>query len=379
MASTTLQMENACTEARELINRAGAAVEHGNWEESADDFGKAVQLLDKTLVQTLCQRASSLSQLDKFVETLAAAERANLLAPNAPEPHYWQALAHEKMGAYSAASKSYRAAASFEKDLAVRMTYNDGAKRCSIAAADVRAKKAQKKEDENKALEDARTTAEKSAAARAKTDQMVAPIAEAARTGGIVANDMKMDWYQNPTRVSLDLYAKGVDKDASEVKFEKQRLYIRLVTPGKPEFEMDKELFDEVNVSSSSWSASKYKVEIRLAKGVAGKSWISLDKDGDIASASVRASAFAQKRQERLTQKQKEWNKKVNEELKDYKEDDSAMGAFREIYKMSDEDTRRAMMKSYSESGGQVLSTDWNKVKKEKVVYKPVGERDDDD
>lgn len=371
-------MENACSEARDAINRASAAVEHGNWEESADDFGKAALLLDKTLVETLCKRASSLSQLDKFVETLSVAQRAGMLAPEAAEPHYWQALAHEKMGAHSAASKAFRAASALEKDLAVRMTYNEGAQRCSLAAADARAIKAQKKRDENKALSDARSTAEKTAAARAKTDQFASPIADAARTGGIVANDMKMDWYQNPSRVSLDLYAKGVDKDASEVKFDKQRIYIRLVTPGKPEFVMDKELFDEVTVSSCSWSASKYKVEVRLAKAASGKAWISLDKEGDIASASVRASAFAQKRQEKLTEKQKEWNKKADEELKDYKEDDSAMGAFREIYKMSDEDTRRAMMKSYSESGGQVLSTDWSKVKKEKVVYKPVGQGDDD-
>jgi suppressor of G2 allele of SKP1 len=44
---------------------------------------------------------------------------------------------------------------------------------------------------------------------------------------------------------------------------------------------------------------------------------------------------------------------------------------FQKLYSDADEDTRRAMMKSYMESGGTTLSTNWDEVKKETVTVKP--------
>lgn len=44
---------------------------------------------------------------------------------------------------------------------------------------------------------------------------------------------------------------------------------------------------------------------------------------------------------------------------------------FQKIFADADEDTKRAMMKSYSESGGTTLSTNWDEVKKSKVEVKP--------
>ena len=44
---------------------------------------------------------------------------------------------------------------------------------------------------------------------------------------------------------------------------------------------------------------------------------------------------------------------------------------FQTLYKDADEDTRKAMIKSYTESGGTALSTDWSSVKAGKVEMKP--------
>lgn len=44
---------------------------------------------------------------------------------------------------------------------------------------------------------------------------------------------------------------------------------------------------------------------------------------------------------------------------------------FQKIFADSDDNTKRAMMKSYQESGGTTLSTNWDEVKKAHVEVKP--------
>ena len=69
----------------------------------------------------------------------------------------------------------------------------------------------------------------------------------------------------------------------------------------------------------------------------------------------------------------KNWEKIV----KEFEDDEEKNGdkdvneLFKQIYSQGNEEMRRAMNKSFSESGGTVLSTNWEDVKKEKVTVKP--------
>ena len=78
----------------------------------------------------------------------------------------------------------------------------------------------------------------------------------------------------------------------------------------------------------------------------------------------------------------KDWGKIASSELEKEKEvspseDPNAGGDavvnnfFQKLYADADEDTRRAMLKSFQESGGTTLSTNWDEVKKAKVDIKP--------
>merc|ERR1719277_386520 len=67
--------------------------------------------------------------------------------------------------------------------------------------------------------------------------------------------------------------------------------------------------------------------------------------------------------------KKKDWNsidKEIEADLKNEKpEGDQALNKlFKEIYDRADDDTRRAMNKSFQTSGGTVLSTNWGEVAK---------------
>jgi suppressor of G2 allele of SKP1 len=51
---------------------------------------------------------------------------------------------------------------------------------------------------------------------------------------------------------------------------------------------------------------------------------------------------------------------------------DASMNSFfQTLFADADDDAKRAMMKSFSESGGTTLSTNWDEVKKGRVEVKP--------
>jgi len=70
---------------------------------------------------------------------------------------------------------------------------------------------------------------------------------------------------------------------------------------------------------------------------------------------------------------QKNWDKIVA----DFEEEEKKAGdgdvndLFKQIYANSSEEVRKAMNKSYSESGGTCLSTNWEEVSKKKVDVSP--------
>ena len=83
-----------------------------------------------------------------------------------------------------------------------------------------------------------------------------------------------------------------------------------------------------------------------------------------------------------LTAKKSKDKKETKEDEKDNGEDDvsdadsefggdAVDGFFKKLYAGADPDTRRAMMKSYVESQGTSLSTNWQEVSKGKVEPHP--------
>ncbi|RSH92036.1 hypothetical protein EHS25_009407 [Saitozyma podzolica] len=82
---------------------------------------------------------------------------------------------------------------------------------------------------------------------------------------------------------------------------------------------------------------------------------------------------------EKVNAQRRNWDKVIEDELEenDDSKDPNAGGdaalqkMFSSIYANADPDTRRAMIKSFTESGGTALSTDWSNVGKEKTPVRP--------
>lgn len=343
------------------------SVEDADYVKAADEFAKAITVCEDGLRTLYAARASALSSAEQFDECLKSAKEATQRFPEDASLWYWtgQALFNKKQ--LAEAKKSFEKAAALEGVATMKMSYLDWASRC----------KNEPKTDSDEVMETVDVTggSAQTVPPKATSNSATTPSTEKENNSGSAplpqpkVDHTRLQWYQSSSHVTVDIYAKDVDGEQSAVSFKPSHLSVRLKRPNAPDYILDKDLHEDIVVDQSTWTFSRFKVEIRLAKATAGSTWKALDKEAQVLSAVAQAGAESRQRSKAQEEQQKQWASLTEKELENYKEDDSAMSLFRTLYKDADEDVRRAMMKSYQESDGQVLSTNWDEVKKKKVVY----------
>ncbi len=191
----------------------------------------------------------------------------------------------------------------------------------------------------------------------------------------------KYQYYQTPTHVTVTLLAKGVKEEEATVSLEARHLKVALKDGTVL---LDAPLFDGVVPGDSSHKFFATKVELKLKKATEGLPWTDLVGGGSEAAASttpagpmmmmqaVPVDVAAQSQPAKAPRpyaSQKNWEqveREITKELESEKpEGEQALNKlFQDIYAKGDEETRRAMIKSFQTSGGTVLSTNWGEVAK---------------
>ncbi|KAI4717614.1 SGS-domain-containing protein [Aureobasidium sp. EXF-10727] len=216
------------------------------------------------------------------------------------------------------------------------------------------------------------------------------------------ADKIRHDWYQNNDKVYFTLLAKGVPKDKATIDIQPRSLTISFPLQTSSDYDFSLEpLYADIDPSASTFSIMSTKVEVVLKKAQPGQKWPALESNEPVDQKStstsswtptlVQASNSTQKAPSYPTSSRsgpKDWDKLATEALAKPKTSDSKSGAkteeeeddeggdpvngfFKKLYAGADADTRRAMMKSFSESNGTALSTNWDEVKKAKVETSP--------
>lgn len=185
---------------------------------------------------------------------------------------------------------------------------------------------------------------------------------------------IREDWYQSNDDVIITIYAKNIKEDKLKVHFESKSVSISFPSANGSEYNYNLDpLYSEIRVEESRFKIYSTKLEISLRKSIAGK-WPSLEKEETLTN---NGNSNNKGRQEELhaaypssSRKKIDWS---NFKVEDETENDGGEPNqfFQQIFKDMDEDSRRAMMKSYVQSNGTVLTTNWEEARDKEFETSP--------
>uniref|UniRef100_A0A1J3FVZ0 Protein SGT1 homolog n=1 Tax=Noccaea caerulescens TaxID=107243 RepID=A0A1J3FVZ0_NOCCA len=325
--------------AKELASKAQEAFVDDDFDVAVDLYSKAIDL-DPNCADFFADRAQANIKLQNFTEAVADANKAIELDPSLTKAYLRKGTACMKLEEYRTAKTSLE-------------------KGASIAPSDTKFKKLIDECDLRIAEEE-------------KDLVQPVPVSELDLTPAPAALPAKAkfrhEYYQSPGEVVVTVFAKKIPKENVNVDFGEQILSVVIEVPGEETYYLQPRLFAKIIPEKCRYEVLSTKVEIRLAKADV-ITWPSLEhgKGPAVLPKPNVSSGVSQRPAYPSSKKVKDWDK-LEAELKKQEKDEKLEGDaglnkfFRDIYQSSDEDMRRAMSKSFVESNGTVLSTNWKEV-----------------
>ncbi|KAJ3291665.1 Cochaperone protein [Borealophlyctis nickersoniae] len=181
---------------------------------------------------------------------------------------------------------------------------------------------------------------------------------------------IRHEWFQTDSFVTITVFIKNVDPSSVSLTFTNRAVSVTVKLPSGSDYMLELDpLAHEIIPGESKYSVLGTKVEIKCKKAVQGVKWGTLEgaEQGPVAMV-AGANAADKPTYPSSAKKKLDWNALEKTVEQEKPEGEQALNAlFQQIYRDANDDVRRAMMKSYVESNGTCLSTNWEEVGKKKV------------
>lgn len=165
---------------------------------------------------------------------------------------------------------------------------------------------------------------------------------------------IKYDWYQTETHVIITVLAKNVRNEKVMMQYGDQTVCAVIEISPEFTYRLHLDLAKPVLPDQCSYKIFSSKIEVKLKK-----------RDGE------RWSALEGKPVQTSSTCTRNWDRLCENELKDDVADVELNNLFQKIYSEGSDEVKKAMNKSFVESGGTVLSTNWKAVARDKVEIQP--------
>jgi len=349
----------------EALKKANSLYVDEHFKEALEYYSLAVELDDGN-VDTYLKRSLCHTQLGNFTDALEDAQKAITFQPNNPKGYLRKGIAYFELEEFESALTAFEKGFSLDPN---ESNFKTWIRKCK---AEIEAENPDTTPTLAATATPSNPTLPTSSSADARvsiTAPSSSPSAPPPTSTPAPQPKIRHEWYQNPTHVTVTIYAKGVKKENLSLGIEEQSLSVQIKLSDDSNYVLDLDLADGVIPSQSSHEILGTKIEIKLKKSQSLK-WDTLERPS---GGSTLARPYAPTTTPSNSSSQKNWDKIAKEEFSEEKlEGEAGLNkVFQDIYSSATEEQRRAMMKSFTESGGTVLSTNWEDVGKGPVKGSP--------
>jgi len=348
------------------IQLANSCFVDENYEEAIKHYNVAIEL-DSNNAEFFLKRSICYFKLKRFTDSLSDANSSIRIQPKNPKAYQRKGLAAFELEEFETAKSAFEQGQQFEPE---NSSWRTSIRKCE-AGLGIDSQPVQKNSNENT---NKMPTPISSSITPTTLTPTPTPTQTPTSTSTIPSSTqnpsqpkIRHEWYQTNSHMIVSIFAKNIKKDQATIDIQEKSFSVTIKMSNSNDYQLDIDLYEKIVPNECEIEFMSTKIEIKLKKFAQYK-WNDLENKGDSGPKVVLQTPTTVS-----APKPKNWDKIVNEVsgTEPLDDTDGLNKVFQDIFANGTEEQKKAMQKSFLESAGTVLSTNWDEVGKGKVKASP--------